>query len=169
MLEGDYINFSDDRSQQCSHLRKQNATECLRRNKISYEMIFLPSRVGVFTHSENSEKGPIPESFLAATANWRMLLNSSCSLNVHIVDCLAIFRFTNDSESVSGLPEQMIYWVIWDPPSLSGAVQSIVTFLSPSMLTTGRPGLPGSLISIEIHTHTWITKNTYMQACIGQR
>jgi len=119
---------------------------------VSIEINYLPPWFGVFTHSENSDKGPVPDLLLAATANLYMLFNASCLLKIQLVASPAISRFTNDSESTSGLSEQMIYWVIWDPPSLSGGVHSMVTCLLSSKLTIGHPGLPGFVISIDTHT-----------------
>jgi len=67
------------------------------------KVTFLPLRVGVLMNSENSDKGPTPYLFLAATANLNILLNVSCLLNVQHFERPAIFGVTNDSKFKSEL------------------------------------------------------------------
>jgi len=123
------------------------------------KITYLPARVGVLIDSENSEKCSIPNLFFAETANLYVLLNVSCLVNVQLLDRPAVVRFSSDRKFISVVKWYTTYSVMLAPPSLSGGVQSRVTSLSLTLLTTGRPGWPGTLIPVQIHTTLWKITN----------
>jgi len=73
------------------------------REKKANQITLLPLRFGVFTHSDNSDNGPMPDRRLTATANSYILLNTISLLNEQLFDRPAIFSFTNDSRSICEL------------------------------------------------------------------